>query len=144
MPCQSLHDSVSDYQWGVNWEWSEHANEISSVECFPSSQLILLFEAGKHWRIFELSEFVWLHEGFHVIEGIVKEPVEDACDSTCNERNIDGSLFWRNSWRTQFFSKPFNCCEEEAKAWGFSDCGWALSSEKSSNSVLFKDFNSGI
>ena len=138
-----LHEAVDSDGGGVDGEGSHHADHVSLEESAPSVLFELFAEALGHVLVLELSEFIRLHEGLHVIEGIVKHPIAGSSDTTGDDGDVDGDITLGNVWGAEFSGKFFDDGKVKAETGAFSDCGWALPTMESFEAVLLEKAGAG-
>ena len=142
---ESLHQSVSDNGSGIDWEWSHHANQVSLVESLKTMSFVAVTETLHGCFVFWISEFVGLHQGFDIVEGIIEGPVSCSSDTSSDKGNIHWQIFLvSDSGWGEGVGDLFDCCEEKCQTGCLSD-GWcSLTSIESLNSVLSENLHNCV
>ena len=135
-----LHEAVDGDGGGVDGDGPHHADHVSLEEGAPSVLFVLVAEALGHALVLELSEFVRLHEGLHVIEGIVEHPIAGSSNTTGDDGDVDGNVFLSNVRRGQLGGYFFDDGEVKAETGALSDGGGALAAVESLEAVLLENF----
>jgi hypothetical protein len=142
--CDLLHEPVNSDGSRVDGEGSHEADTVTFKEGFPSSDSELLSETLSHVFVLEIAQLVRLHQSLDVVEGIVEDPVTGAAHTTSNDGYVDWHIIFVNIRRSQIASQVLNEREIKAKSSAFADCGGALASVQSFESVLLEDFKGCI
>ena len=121
LSCDVLHEAIDSDGSSVDRERSHHADHISLEKGSNTAKLILFAEALPHVLVFELPEFVGLHQSLNVIEGIVEGPVTCATHSSSNHGHVNGNIVFAASGRSQLLGQVFDQRKVHAETCAFSD-----------------------
>jgi len=103
-----LHEPIYGDGSRVDGEGPHEADKIPLEESLPSAHSELIPEALSHALVLEVAQLVRLHEGLHVIEGIIEHPVARSTDTSGNDGHVDGNIAFVDISRGQFTGKVLN------------------------------------
>lgn len=139
-----MHEPICGDGSRVDGEGPHEADKISLEESLPSAYSELIPEALRHALVLEVAQLVRLHEGLHVIEGIIEHPVTCSTDTSGDDGHVDRDIVLVDIRRCQLTGKVLDDGEIETESGAFTDSCGSLASIESLDSVLFKDLDSGI